>query len=54
MKIFHALTAILILLKVLGVAQISWFVALAPSLITVSIAIIIFILAMIMAVLVDK
>lgn len=33
MKIFHLLTVILVLLKVLGVVAISWWLALAPSLI---------------------
>lgn len=33
--IFHILTAVLILLKVLGVIQVSWWLVVAPSIVVV-------------------
>jgi hypothetical protein len=33
--IFHVLTVVLVLLKVLGVVQISWWLAVAPSIVVV-------------------
>ena len=38
--IFHVLTAVLILLKVLGVIQISWWLAIAPSVVIVCFALV--------------
>lgn len=50
MIIFHLLTAILFLLKVLGFISVSWLTVIAPSLITISISLLIYIFALIAAV----
>lgn len=45
--IFHALTAILVLLKILGVISISWWLALAPSLVLSGVLVLILVLSII-------
>lgn len=47
--IFHVLTAVLILLKVLGAIQISWWLAIAPSVIVVCFALVILVGAVVIA-----
>lgn len=53
MKIFHGLTAILILLKLFNILQISWLVALAPSLIVFGFTVSIIFVCAVIAVLGD-
>lgn len=46
-KIFHALTAVLFLLKSLNVINVSWWVVAAPSLIALVVGLLIFVLALV-------
>lgn len=54
MKIFHALTAVLFLLKVLNMISVSWWVVAAPSLIALSAGLLLFLVAIIIAVASEK
>lgn len=47
MKIFHALTAVLFLLKSLGVISVSWWIVAAPSIIALSAGLLLLLVAMI-------
>lgn len=53
MKIFHFLTALLILLKVTNTIQISWLMVLAPSLITIALATLVMIACFVIAIIAD-
>ena len=52
--IFHALTAILFLLKSLGVIGVSWWVVAAPSIIAITSYLLIFLLALIVIIANEK
>lgn len=52
--IFHALTAILFLLKLLGVISVSWWVVAAPSIIAIMGWLLIFLLALIVVIANEK
>ena len=54
MKLFHFLTIVLFLLKVLNVVQISWFIVFLPSIISIGLGILLFLLSIIIMILVNK